>query len=50
MKSNSLNSVFYSRNPANLKQNVSLVLDKNLVETVIIDYEFKKAIDYGILS
>ena len=42
--------LFYSRNPLKLRDDIASVRDPNRVLQIIIDYEFKKAIDYGQLS
>jgi hypothetical protein len=42
--------IFYSRNPTKLRQDIVDCHNKSLVTSVLLDYEFKKAVDYGQLS
>ncbi len=43
-------SIFFSRNPEKLKEDIQYFVQKFQIEHAFIDYECKKAIDYGSLS
>lgn len=49
-KEDEIPQILYSRNYNSLKTDIQNIKDKVCIQQAILDYEYKKAVDYGTLS